>query len=101
MIPLGKAVDVVADKLPPEAEDQEIFAAVLERSGNPLLLKPFEEYMLKARIINGIGIVLLCSKDGKEGIIEDVSCTTRPDSLRPSGSPCAYMLDPNLVCLAH
>jgi hypothetical protein len=100
LIPLSKAVDVIADKLPQDAKDQEIFSEAVKRSGNPLLLKPFEGYVLKALLQDGTGIILLCSPNGKEGIIEDVSCTTRPDSHRPSGSPCAYLLDPKLVCAA-
>ena len=100
LIPLSKAVDVIADKLPPDSKDSEIFSAVVERSGNPGLLDPFKGYVLKARIQDGIGVILLCSPDGKEGIIEDVSCTTRPDSHRPSGSPCVFMLDIKLVCSA-
>jgi hypothetical protein len=100
MIPLSKAVDAIADRLPQDAKDQEIFSEVVKKSGNPLLLKPFEGYTLKARLQDGIGIILLCSPDGKEGIIEDVSCTTRPDSHRPTGSPCTYLLNPKLVCAA-
>jgi len=98
MIPLAKAVDVVVDELPPDAKDQEIFSAAVVRSGDPGLLKPFNGYVLKARIEDGFGIILLCSKDGKEGIIEDVTCTTRPDTHRPSGSPCNYLLDVKRVC---
>lgn len=100
MIPLAKAVDVVADKLPPDAKDHEIFLAAVNRSGNPNLLKPFDGYVLKARIQDGVGVILLCSPDGKEGIIEDVTCTTRPDTHRPIGSPCTYLLDVKLVCSA-
>jgi hypothetical protein len=100
MIPLAKAVDVVADKLPPDAKDQEILLAAVKRSGNPDLLKPFEGYVLKARIQDGVGVILLCSPDGKEGIIEDVTCTTRPDTYRPTGSPCTYLLDVKRVCSA-
>ncbi len=100
MIPLAKAIDVVADKLPPGAKDQEIFAAAMERSGNYELLKPFQGYILKASIQDGVGVILLCSPDGKEGIIEDVTCTTRPDSWRPPGSPCTYLLDVKRVCSA-
>jgi len=100
MIPLAKAVDVVTDKLPPDAKDQEIFLAAVNRSGNPNLLKPFDGYVLKARIQDGVGVILLCSPDGKEGIIEDVTCTTRPDTHRPIGSPCTYLLDVKLVCSA-
>jgi hypothetical protein len=100
MIPLAKAIDVVADKLPPDAKDQEIFFAAMERSGNRDLLKPFEGYILKARIQDGVGVILLCSPDGKEGIIEDVTCTTRPDTFRPTGSPCIYLIDVKKVCSA-
>jgi hypothetical protein len=98
MISLAKAVDAVADKLPSNAQDEAIFTEVVKRSGNPNLLKPFEGYVLKARIQDGVGVILLCSRDGKEGIIEDVSCTTRPDTHRPVGSPCAYLLDVTRVC---
>jgi hypothetical protein len=100
MIRLAKAVDVVVDTLPPNAKDQEIFSAAVQRSGDPNLLKPFDGYVLKARIEDGAGIILLCAQDSKEGIIEDVTCTTRPDCHRPSGSPCVYLLDPKLVCSA-
>jgi hypothetical protein len=98
MIPLAKAVDVVADKLPPASKDQEVLSAAMERRGNHDLLKPFEGYVLKARVQDGYGVILLCSPDGKEGIIEDVTCTTRPDTYRPTGSPCTYLLDVNRVC---
>jgi len=100
IIQLAKAIDVVVDKLPPDAKDQEILSAAVQRSGNPNLLKPFEGYVLKARIQDGVGVILLCSRDGKEGIIEDVTCTTRPDCYRPTGSPCTYLLDVKLVCSA-
>ena len=100
MIPLAKAVDIVVDELPPEAKDQEILLAAVKRSGNPGLLKPFEGYVLRARMENGVGVLLLCSPDGKEGIIEDVTCTTRPDTHRPTGSPCTYLLDLKRVCSA-
>lgn len=100
MIPLSKAVDVVVDELPPGSKDNEVFSAVVNRSGDPELLKPFKDYVLKARIEDGAGVILLCSPDGKEGIIEDVTCTTRPDVFRPTGSPCSYLLDVRRVCLA-
>ncbi len=100
MIPLAKAVDVIADQVSPSAKDDEILKVAVERSGNPKLIDPFTGYTLKARIDNGVGVILLCSKDGREGIIEDVTCTTRPDTHRPSGSPCTYLLDVKAVCAA-
>ncbi len=98
IITLAKAVDVVADKLPPETIDQQIFDEVVRKSGNPDLMRPFDGYVLKARLEGGVGVILLCSQDGKDGIIEDVTCTTRPDSYRPPRSPCKYMLDVKRVC---
>ncbi len=98
MIPLSKAVDVVVDKLPPDTRDEVIFQEAIKRTGNPDILKPFNGYVLRARIDNGLGVILLCSPDGKEGIIEDATCTTRPDTLRPSGSPCEYLLDLKRAC---
>ncbi len=98
MIPLSKAVDVVIDKLPPDAKDQVIFDEVVKRSGNRDLLRPFEGYVLKARIQDGFGVILLCSPNGRDAIIEDATCTTRPDSYRPPGSPCDYFLDLKRVC---
>lgn len=98
LIPLAKAVDVIADKLPADAKDDEIFKAAVERSGNSKLLEPFSGYRLKARIQDGAGVILICTNDEKEAIIEDVSCTTRPDTYRPSGSPCIYLLDVKAVC---
>ena len=91
MIPLAKAFNVIADRLLPDTKDEAVFKAVVERTSNPSLLVPFTGYKLNARIQNGVGVILLCSGDGKEGIIEDVTCTTRPDTHRPSGSPCAAL----------
>jgi hypothetical protein len=98
LVPLSKAVDVVVEELPPDSKDDEIFSAVMKRSGDPELLKPFEGYVLKGQIEDGVGVILLCSPNGKEGIIEDVTCTTRPDAYRPTGSPCTYLLDVRRVC---
>jgi hypothetical protein len=104
MIPLSKAVDVVIDKIPFDSKDDEIFSEVLKRSGDPELLKPFAGYVLKAKIVDEagvrVGVILLCSPNGKEGIIEDVTCTTRPDTSRPTGSPCDYLVDVRKVCSA-
>lgn len=104
MIPLSKAVEVVVDEIPLDSKDDEIFAEVLKRSGDPELLKPFAGYVLNGKIVeyfgSRTGVILLCSPGGKEGIIEDVTCTTRPDTSRPTGSPCDYLLDVEKVCLA-
>ncbi len=98
MIPLAKAVEVTVDRLPPDAKDQAIFDAAIKNSGNPILIKPFAGYLLRARIEGDTAVILLCYPNGGKAIIEDVTCTTRPDMYRPSGSPCEYMLDVKKVC---
>lgn len=98
LIPLAKAVEVMADKLPADAKDDEIFKAAVERSGNSRLLEPFKGYRLKARVQDGTAVILICASDETEAVIEDVTCTTRPDTHRPSGSPCIYLLDVKAVC---
>jgi hypothetical protein len=98
MIPLAKAVDVTVDKLSSTATNKEIFDTAIKYSEDPGLLAPFEGYVLKARIEDKTAVILLCSPNGMEGIIEDVTCTTRPDMHRPTKSPCMYMLDIKRVC---
>jgi hypothetical protein len=98
LISLSRAVDVVIDALPVDAQDEVIFNAVRARSGDSHLFVPFAGYKLRAKIKNEIGLILVCTQDGKYGIIEDASCTSRIETWRPVGSPCDYMLDAAKVC---
>jgi len=96
---LSRAVDVVIDSLPVDAEDDAIFRAVRERSGDNSLFEPFAQYKLKAKIDQGYALILLCTQDGKYSLIEDASCTQRIDTWRPLGSPCKYFLDIKKICI--
>lgn len=98
LISLSRAVDVVIDSLPTDAQDEVIFNAVRERSGNSMLFVPFDGYKLRARIEDGVGMLLVCTQDGKYGLIEDASCTSRIETWRPVGSPCEYLLDVKKAC---
>ena len=93
---LSAAVDVVADKLPPDAEDMTVINAATAK--DPSLVAPFAGYTLKVRIENKHGVILVCDKAGKHAYIEDISCTPQVDSWRPTGSPCRFLLDVNRVC---
>ena len=93
---LSAAVDVVADKLPPDAEDTAVIGAATAKDLS--LLAPFAEYTLKARIENKFGVILVCDKQGKYAYIEDISCTPQVDSWRPTGSPCRFFLDVIKLC---
>jgi hypothetical protein len=100
MVPLAKAVDAIADQLPADAINEKIFSEIVRRSGSKDLIQPFDGYVLKARLENGVGIILLCTPDGEEGIIEDVTCTTGVETWRPPKSPCVYLLDVKRACPA-
>lgn len=98
LISLSRAVDVVIDTLPVDAQDEVIFNAVRERSGDSHLFVPFAGYKLRAKIEIGIGLILVCTQDGEYGLIEDASCTSRIETWRPVGSPCDFMLNAAKVC---
>ncbi|MDA8239241.1 MAG: hypothetical protein M0Z67_02595 [Nitrospiraceae bacterium] len=93
---LSAAIDVVVDTLPPDSRDDQIISVVTAK--DPSLTAPFAGYTLKAEIQDGTGVILLCDKDAHVAYIEDVTCTPRIDTLRPTGSPCLFFLDVKKVC---
>lgn len=46
---------------------------------DPSLLKPFENYSVRAMSQNRHAIVLLCTKDKTRGLIEDAGCSAKLD----------------------
>ena len=102
MVPLSKAIDAVVDYLPLDSKDDAIFNEVIRKTGDDRLVTPFNGFVLRAKIVEDVGsktgVILVCLPAGKEGIMEDVTCTTRPDSMRPAGSPCEYLLNVRKVC---
>lgn len=47
---------------------------------DPTLLPPFNHYLLKTHRENGFVTVLVCTRDGTRGLLEDTACTTRLDA---------------------
>jgi hypothetical protein len=58
--------------------DQELLARAA--TGDPALLPPFARYLLKTHRESGFVSVLVCTRDGTRGLLEDTGCTTKLDA---------------------
>jgi hypothetical protein len=81
--------------------EREIFANATKHDQS--LLPEFSEYLLRVRQEDRNASVLLCTRDGTRGLIEDVGCTAEPDrqlwSL-PEPRPCEFTVNVRDVCAA-
>lgn len=64
------------------------------------LLKPLGGYMVKGR---PEGVILVCTDDGKRGLIEDAACSIEMDSplWRDDANVCEFKLDLAAACPAN
>lgn len=66
---------------------------------DPSLCSHFEENKIKVKIIKDEVILLLCSSDSSEALLEDVSCTAKLDLWRyEKKSPCSFTIDSLSLC---
>ncbi|QTA83682.1 Uncharacterized protein dnl_60960 [Desulfonema limicola] len=96
---LSAAVEsTVRYKKPPAGiNDQDLLNLAVKH--DPKLLEPFKEYKLRVLQKNKHAVVLVCSKDGKKGLLEDAGCSAAMDKhLWQSSSSCKFTLDPDEVC---
>lgn len=98
---LSAAVDstVRYEDLPEDISDSELLA--LATKHDPTLLSPFSDYVKKVRRQNHHAIMLICSGDGKQALIEDVGCTAKLDKhsweIKPALS-CEFTLTVSNSC---
>ena len=83
---------------PPEnLTDDELLQ--LSTEDDPGLLEPFIGYTLKVNRDFNHAIVLVCSGDGMQGLLEDAGCTERLDNYQwQQDLPCTFTLSSELVC---
>ncbi len=96
---LAKSVEsTVRYKKPPKGiSDQELLK--LATKHDPKLLDPFGNYTLKVFSQDRHGIVLVCTKDGKKGLLEDAGCSAKMDKhLWQSSASCKFTLKVGDVC---
>ncbi len=98
---LSAAVEATVryEKPPEDVGDDQLIA--LATKEDPGLRKPFEEYVVRTHREAGHSVVLVCTKDGKIGLLEDAGCTAVLDSHlwrdKPQ-SPCEFSLSPAKLC---
>lgn len=83
----------------PGLSDREILANATKH--DPALLPRFSDYVLRVRQDDRNASVLLCTRDGKRGLIEDVGCTAEPDRhlwKMPAAQPCEFTARIREVC---
>lgn len=76
-------------------DDQEL---VRRATGHdPKLLGPYKGYVVRGR---GDGIILVCTRDGSRGLIEDAECTDEVDKpeWQENNTPCLFTLNPATLC---
>lgn len=96
---LASAVEsTVRYKKPPAGiSDKDLLK--LATKHDPKLLEPFSNYTVKVSQKNRHAVVLVCTKDGKRGLLEDAGCSGEMDKhLWESSSGCKFTLDPDAVC---
>jgi len=64
---------------------------------DPNLLKPYEGLMVRG---TADGVILVCTGDGRRGLIEDAECSDKVDKLiwPDINAPCQFTLKPETVC---
>lgn len=94
MVNLSSAVDAYFSDLaeaPPVDTDLNILQSATKR--DPRLLAPdFEPYLLKVQYQKAYAVLLLCSKDGEQAIMEDAGCSARLDRQVIDAAPCKFTL---------
>lgn len=86
-------------KHPPEGiSDTELLKLATEH--DPSLLSPFESYTIKIHQEDRHAVVLICSQDGTQGLLEDAGCSAPMDKhlWQTPGSACDFTLSIKSVC---
>lgn len=67
---------------------------------DPKLLEPYDGLVVRGTID---GVILVCTADGKRGLIEDAQCTDKVDRMlwQDKNAPCTFTLTPQTLCPKH
>ncbi len=86
---------------PSDISDDELLK--LSTQHDPALLDPFAGYTLKVLQEDRHAIVLVCTEDGAQGLLEDVGCSAAMDKhvWQLEMNACVFTLSPADVCVAH
>lgn len=67
---------------------------------DPKLLEPYDGLVVRGTVD---GVILVCTADGRRGLIEDAECTDKVDKLlwHDKNAPCTFTLKPQTLCPKH
>lgn len=98
---LSRAVEVAVryGATPATLEDEALIDSATQ--DDPGLKAPFRGYRIRARRDQGHAVLLLCSRDGRIGLLEDAGCSAKLDAhlwqTNPE-QPCEFTLDVAVAC---
>lgn len=93
MVNLSSAVDAYFADLPQAPTDSDAIILQKATTHDKRLLAPeFARYLLKVQYQNPYAVLLLCSKDGQQAIMEDAGCSARLDRQVMHRAPCEFTL---------
>ncbi|WP_323660357.1 hypothetical protein [Pectobacterium versatile] len=84
---------------PGSATDNALLVAATAH--DPALLSPFNHYQMKAKSVEGHSLILVCSADGRQALLEDAGCTAKMDKhhwQEKTNPGCNYTIDMAQVC---
>jgi len=81
-------------KVPPNLNDMDIIK--FATASNPILLSPFEKFVIRIKPIGSETVLLLCTSDNQHPLLEDISSTHDVDKERwrtmEIGSGCDFTI---------
>lgn len=104
LILLSAAVEgrVRYEDVPAGISEEELL--ILATRHDPSLLEPFKPYLVKVLPENRHAVILICSKDGSRGLLEDAGCSRPMDKhlwQSEPPAPCRFTLSVTSVCGAN
>jgi hypothetical protein len=99
MINLSAAVDAYfsdADAAPATSDEEIIRQATAHDPS--LLTSVFKPYLIRVQRQAPYSVLLLCTEDGKQAVLEDAGCSARLDRRAKKGAPCKFTLKVGAGC---
>jgi hypothetical protein len=101
MVNLSSAVDTYFRLLPRDPEGFDDTNLRMSTRHDPSLLEQFANYVLKTQYQDPYAVVLLCTQDGKQAIMEDAGCSARLDRQVTGDAPCEFTLRVAPECIVE
>jgi hypothetical protein len=101
---LSTAVESTVRYKHPAEELTDAQLLVLSTKHDPSLFEPFVKYTVRVQRRDRHAVVLVCTKDGGHGLLEDAGCTAVLDRHLWEGKatrPCEFTLNVEDVCKAE